>query len=334
MYSLKNYVLAGFVFVCGVMADGAAPASIDAARPLVIAHRGASGYLPEHTLEGYALAYGLGADYIEPDLVLTRDGELIAMHDLTLEATTDVAARFPGRDREPGRFYALDFTLAEIRTLTVRERVAANGERVFPARWPAGASAFAPRVPTFAEVVDLVAGLNASSGRTVGIYPEMKSPAWHRAEGRDIGAALLAAWRARPAAAHDLPIRVQSFEPESLRRWRSADAETPLVQLVGDKPEDDALLTAAGLADIAAYAQGVGPSLKRLFSVEGDATAGRALVEAARTRGLEVHVWTVRADRLPAHAKDLPKLVERLQAEVGVAGIFTDHADQVRRALR
>lgn len=311
-----------------------AAALVAQARPVVIAHRGASGYLPEHTLVGYAMAYGQGADFIEPDLLLTRDGELIAMHDRTLEATTDVATRFPGRDREPGKFYAVDFTLAEIRTLVVRERVSAlTGQRTFPKRWGNTHAALAPRVPTFAEVIDLVAGLNASTGRAVGVYPEIKHPAWHETQGHDIVAITLASWRARPPEARDLPIRLQSFEPDSLRRWRAADADTPLVQLVDNSAADDALLTPAGLDEIAAYAQGIGPSINRFFSADGDSTSGRDLVKAAHARSLQVHAWTLRADALPRHTPDVPALTLRLFEEIALDGVFTDHPDQVLRAL-
>ncbi len=160
-----------------------------AARFTVIAHRGAPGYLPEHTLAGVAMAHAMGADYIEQDVVLSRDGELLVLHDLTLDAVTDVAERFPGRERQDGRFYALDFDLAEIRTLRVHERRRADGEPAFPGRFARSDVTF--RVPTLREEIALIQGLNRSTGRDVGVYVEPKSPAWHRAEGRDLLAACL-----------------------------------------------------------------------------------------------------------------------------------------------
>ena len=140
---------------------------------IVIAHRGASGYLPEHTLPAYALAHGMGADFIEPDLVLTRDGHLICLHDIYLQETTNAEQLFPDRARDDGRWYAADFTLDEIRRLQAEERL--------DSRFPKGASRFA--VPAFTEMIELVQGLNGRTGRAVGIYPELKAPAWHRAEG-------------------------------------------------------------------------------------------------------------------------------------------------------
>ena len=119
------------------------PALLFAAKPLVIAHRGASGYLPEHTLESAAYAHALGADYIEQDIVMSRDGTLVVLHDIHLETTTDVAARFPDRKRPDGRFYALDFTWDELRSLRVSERFdPKTGAAVFPRRFPAAAGAF------------------------------------------------------------------------------------------------------------------------------------------------------------------------------------------------
>ena len=160
----------------------ATPAPSPPAGRLVIGHRGACGYLPEHTLESYALAHGQGADYIEPDLVRTRDGAFLCLHDIYLEPTTDVAAVFPGRARADGRYYAIDFTLEEVRRLRVRERL--------DRRFPQGASRFA--VPTFEEMIELVAGLNRTTGRRAGIYPELKQPAFHRDEGQPMEEAFLA----------------------------------------------------------------------------------------------------------------------------------------------
>lgn len=158
-------------------------------RPLVIAHRGASGYLPEHTAEAKALAYGQGADYLEQDVVATRDDRLVVLHDVHLDRVTDVAERFPERRRADGRWYVRDFDLAELETLNVHERTNADGSPVFPDRFPAGSGRF--RISSVEEELDLVLGLNASTGRTVGIYPEIKRPAWHRGEGVDVANLLL-----------------------------------------------------------------------------------------------------------------------------------------------
>jgi glycerophosphoryl diester phosphodiesterase len=156
---------------------------------IVIAHRGASGYLPEHTLEGAALAHAMGVDYIEQDVVLTRDDALIVLHDLYLDAVTDVTERFPGRRRDDGRHYVIDFSLAEIRSLRVHERTGPDGAPAFPGRVTDDQRSF--RVPTLDEEIQLIQGLNRTTGRDVGLYVEPKAPAWHRAEGKDLVLAVL-----------------------------------------------------------------------------------------------------------------------------------------------
>ncbi|MEE8539261.1 MAG: glycerophosphodiester phosphodiesterase, partial [Woeseiaceae bacterium] len=159
-------------------------------RPLIIAHRGASGYLPEHTLEAKALAYGMGADYLEQDVVVSRDDQLIVLHDIHLDRVTDVAERFPDRHRADGRFYVRDFDLDEIQSLRVWERLNSKGDAVeFPNRYPARSGNF--RIASFEEELEFIAGLNRSSGRSVGIYPEIKRPAWHQADGVDMSPKLL-----------------------------------------------------------------------------------------------------------------------------------------------
>jgi len=185
-------------------------------RPVVIAHRGASGYLPEHTLEAKALAYGLGADYLEQDLVASQDDELVVLHDIHLDRVTDAAERFPRRARADGRWYARDFTLAELRTLRVTERLdeqrrAAN----YPGRFPAGSGSF--RVNTLAEEIALVRGLNASTGRRVGLYPELKRPAWHRQEGVDLAALLLSSLTDAGVTPDSEPVWIQCFDAAELR---------------------------------------------------------------------------------------------------------------------
>src|SRR5690606_27270423 len=171
-------ILAMVVLPAGVTAD-----RLDASGPVVIAHRGASGYLPEHTLASKAMAHAMGADFLEQDVVMTRDDQLVVMHDITLDRTTDVATRFPGRSREDGLHYVVDFTLAEIESLQVTEgarRIGGTREAIYPGRFPVGLSSF--RIHTLAQEIELVQGLNRSTGADVGIYPEIKSPAFFHAE--------------------------------------------------------------------------------------------------------------------------------------------------------
>jgi glycerophosphoryl diester phosphodiesterase len=295
---------------------------------IVIAHRGASGYLPEHTLAAYAMAYALGADYLEPDLVMSADAQLICRHDIYLETTTDVAQRFPDRARADGRWYAADFTLAEINELDGRERTHADGRRVFPNRFNADAQGF--KVPTFASLVEMVQSLNRETGRDVGLYPETKQPASHDAEALPLERALLDTLAAYGYTSRDARIHIQSFSADSLREMRqSMGSDLTMIQLIeGDGAVYDAMVTPQGLDAIATYADGIGPDKRRIADTHG------ALVHQARARGLVVHPWTFRADELPQGVARLEDELQRYYFEYGVDGLFTDFTDIAVGVLR
>ncbi len=301
----------------------------------VIAHRGASGHLPEHTLEAYAFAYAEGADYIEPDLMLTKDGVPIALHDQTLEATTDVAAVFPDRARPDGRFYAIDFTLEEIKQLRVRERVnPANDNLVFPERWPNRHRHLHFRIPTLAEVLELAAGLNHTTGRRVGVYPETKHSNWHAREGQNFEKILLETLAEFGYASKEDPIIIQSFEPESLRRLRELGTELRLVQLIGGGARHSRMVTAEGLDEIAQFADGIGPSMTLIIDNRGRPVNDNFLIREAHARGLIVHPYTMRSDRLPGYVSSYGELLERFLFEAGADGVFTDQTGETVRFLR
>lgn len=278
-------------------------------RPLVIAHRGASGYLPEHTLPAYAFGYALGADYIEPDLVLTRDGVFICLHDIHLEATTDVEEQFPDRKRDDGRWYALDFDLAEIKSLNVHERL--------PGRYPQDRGRY--QVPTFEEMIALVQGLNRSTGRGVGIYPELKAPSWHRGQGQPMEEAFLALVKRHGYEGPDARIFVQVFEKEPLRRMRELGSKLPQIYLLGSMQRAD--LEDDALRDIATFAQGIGPSKTMI-------EADPSVVARAHAAGLKVHPYTFRADDIGKGYATFEAELERYLDELGVDGLFTDFADK------
>jgi glycerophosphoryl diester phosphodiesterase len=299
--------------------------------PVVIAHRGASGYLPEHTLEAKALAYGLGADYLEQDVVATRDSQLVVLHDLYLDDVTDVERRFPGRSRADGRHYVIDFDLAELQTLTVSERRKPGSAAArFPKRFPAGKGTF--RIATLEQELELVAGLNRSMQRTVGIYAEIKDPQWHRRHGIDLSRLLLEQLAAHGYDRRDAPAFVQCFDADELSRVATdLGSELQLIQLVGVEPEYASLLTHEGLDAIAEYADGIGPSYTQLLappSIGGphEPRPG-ALVAAARRAGLLLHPYTFRRDELPSYVPDLEHLLTVFFETVGVDGVFCDHPD-------
>jgi glycerophosphoryl diester phosphodiesterase len=308
---------------------------------LVIAHRGACGYLPEHTLEAKALAYGMGADYLEQDVIATRDNELVVMHDIHVDRVTNVAEKFPDRKREDGRYYARDFDLSELKTLRVWERRDEDGiAAVFPKRFPTGQGAF--QIATLREEIKLVQGLNKSTGRSVGIYVEIKSPAWHKAEGVDITPMLLqllddAGYRTRDDLAF-----VQCFDLSEVRRIRhDLGCELKLVQLLGENDwgesdtDYDPLKTPAGLKDIAATVDGVGPwigQLIKMADIDGRPVS-TGLVSAAHDAGLIVHPYTFRADQLAPGFDSLEEMIRWFVDELAIDGIFTDFPDLARSAL-
>jgi len=257
--------------------------TLDGKPPLVVGHRGASGYLPEHTLESYKLAIEQGADAIEPDLVITKDGHLIARHEPMMSGTTDVSGRaeFASRKRkllvdgqETDDWFAADFTLAEIKTLRAKQPMADrdqshNGKYL---------------IPTLQEIIDLAKAESAARGRVIAIYPETKHPTFHAALGLPLEPALVGALNAAGWTTKDAPVFIQSFETASLKFLRRI-TNVRLVQLVdaddvaadgrielkapydrpydfvvtGDKRSFADLLTKEGLAEIKTYADGVGP---------------------------------------------------------------------------
>jgi len=303
-------------------------------RPVVIAHRGASGYLPEHTAEAKALAHAMGADYLEQDVVATRDAQLLVMHDIFLDAVTDVAAVFPGRARSDGRHYAVDFELAEIRTLNVVERRrAGTGERLFPERFRAAAPRFG--LATLAEELELIQDLNRTTGREAGIYPEVKEPQWHHEHGIDLAKLVLGELDAYGYRTSDGRAYVQCFDAAELERMRrELKTELPLVQLLpaSDRPPAAARLP-AGAAE---YAAGAGIPFEWLVSLERGRVGASPLLASMRRAGLAVHAYTLRRERVPAWAGSFENLLACFFAELRVDGVFCDHPDiavRVRNSL-
>lgn len=329
---MKSFVLLGFIMALALHSAVSAPPA--PAPRVIIAHRGASGYVPEHTLEAVAMAHAMKAEFIEQDVVLTRDDVPVVMHDIHLDTVTDVAERHPDRKRPDGRWYALDFTLAEIKALRVTERLNhKTGKAAFPARFPVGKAAF--QIPTLAEELELIAGLNHSTGRVAGIYPEIKQPAWHRAQGRDISSIVLAVLRKHGYAAKDGRCHLQCFEhAEVLRLRRDLGWQGSLIQLLGGgkKGEDgtdfEHLRSPAGLKELAAVADGIGPALGSLFkSSTPQAREMTSLVADAHAAGLLVHPYTVRKDELPKWAANVPELMALLFDTVRVDAVFSDFPD-------
>ncbi|WP_395094614.1 glycerophosphodiester phosphodiesterase [Armatimonas sp.] len=303
-------------------------------KPTVIAHRGASGYLPEHTLEAKAMAHALGADYLEQDLVLTKDDIPVVLHDIHIDTISDVATKFPSRKRPDGRYYALDFTLAELKTLRVSERFdPKTGAAVFSGRFPAHSGAF--EIPTLIEEIELIQGLNKSTGRKAGVYPELKSPDWHRQQGHDISKIVLPILQRYGYATKSDDCFLQCFELGEVKRLRTELGwKGRLVMLIDDVPKGDdgtdyrALHTAEGLKELAKIADGIGPALTSVFDKNGKPTG---LVKFAHAAKLVVHPYTHRKDALPKYVKSSEELFQKLFVEAKADGIFSDFCDMVVR---
>jgi len=312
------------------------------AAPLVIAHRGASAYLPEHTLAAGAMAYAMRADYLELDVVLTRDRVAVVFHDLYLDAMTDVASRFPGRAREDGRHYVADFSFTEISQLKLNERIdLETGNARYPGRFNAPAGLF--RIPTLDQMLQLVRGLNHSGQRQIGVYVEIKNPVWHAQQDLDITGQVIEALHQHGYRRADDPAFIQCFDAATLRRIAAQNlSELPLIQLIGENrwwPEAatdyDTLRTPAGLREISTYAAGIGPWLGQIVTGRDDSGSPRysSLVADAHAAGLLVHPYTLRADRLPKGVKRFEQLLDELINAQKVDGVFTDHPDRVRQFL-
>ncbi len=304
----------------------------------VIAHRGASGYLPEHTLAAKALAFAMGADFLEQDVVASRDDELVVLHDVHLDRVSDVAAVFPGRSRPDGRYYVRDFELAELRRLRASERFDETGRAVYPGRYPVSCGEF--RFHTLEEELELLAELNGATGRTTGIYPEIKRPAWHRAEGIDIAPRLLTVLERFGYSGRGSRAYVQCFDPNELERIRrSLGSSLRLVQLIGDNSWQEAdtdyvrLQTAESLGRLAALVDGIGPWLPQCYELGSGSPRPTGLVAAAQRVGLVVHPYTVRSDSLPEGFSSHDELIRFCAGTLRVDGLFTDFPDLTRRAL-
>ncbi len=319
------------------------PARSAASIPLVIAHRGASGYRPEHTLTAYALAVEMGADYIEPDLVSTSDGVLVARHENEISGTTDVADRFPSRRTRKEidgvsitGWFTEDFTLAELQTLRARERL--------PFRSHAYDGQFA--IPTFNEVLALADSLGRARGRVVGVYPETKHPTHFSSIGLPLEPPLLQALRAHGRDHRDGAVFIQSFEVANLRALR-AQTRVPLVLLLSpnDVPYDRAVagdrrtgrdwVTREGLREIARFADAIGVNQRLIVGADSLAVP-TTLVSDAHAEGLRVHVWTLRPEAafLAKRYGGDPLAEVREFARLGVDGIFGDYPDQLVSGLR
>ncbi|MFA0811213.1 glycerophosphodiester phosphodiesterase [Microbulbifer epialgicus] len=346
-------ILSLLLITCSVMASlTCAESSRNSAKDtLVIAHRGASAYLPEHTLEAKALAYGMRPDYIEQDLVLSKDNRLIVMHDIYLDSTTNVAEVFPGRTREDGHYYTIDFTLEELKKLKVSEAFVMGDDGLqakYPHRFPLWKSNF--QLSTFEEEIELIQGLNTSLGYNIGIYPEIKKPYFHHWEGKDIATIALNVLKKYGYTDRQQKVFLQCFDAEELQRIRfelmpALGIDLSLVQLIAETSwgekliehdgtiqnyDYDWMLEQGGLSKISTYADGIGPWYPMLMEVQDGRPRANNVVRRAHRRQLQVHPYTFRADpkKLPEEFESFNQFLHFAAYQLQVDGLFTDHPDQ------
>lgn len=357
--------------------------TLDGKQPLVIAHRGTPGYLPDHTLEGYRKAIEMGADFIEPDLVSTKDGVLIARHEPNITGTTDIKNRpefasYKTRKMVDGveeeGWFATDLTLAQIKQLRTVQPMS-DRDQSYNGKF---------QIPTFEEVLQLAKDESAKRGRSIGVYPETKHPTYHQDAKLPLEDRLLEILARNGLTRKDSPVIIQSFETANLKYLRPK-TQVRLIQLVDgddidyrtgrvtyaapyDRPYDwtragrkdnfDALLTPAGLKEVAKYADGVGPwkpyivpmvgqfdaqgkmlDVNKDGSVNGmDASSGTptTLIADAHKAGLAVHTWTFRneAKRLAYDYKGSPANEYLQFFRLGIDGVFSDFADTALEARK
>lgn len=306
-----------------------------AAERAVFAHRGASGYLPEHSLPAKAMAHAQGADFVEQDVVLTKDDVSIVLHDIHLDTTTDVAKRFPERKRDDGRYYAIDFTLAEIRELQATQRFdPKTGKAALPKRFPL--EGYAYQLHTLEEEIRFVQGLNFSTARKVGLFTEIKQPTFHRKEGRDIARIVFDMLRRYGYGQEgDTACWVQCFEQSTLRRFREElgwKGKLMMILTVGkpgaDGSDYDQLSTPTGLQSLAGFVNAVFPNSSRVVSWDeaGQARAS-SFVSDAHKAGLWICSGVINRDALPENCPSVDALHAALFDTAGVDAVCTDFPD-------
>ena len=292
-------------------------------KKIVIAHRGASGYLPEHTLEAKVMAYAMKSDYLEQDLVLSKDDIPIVIHDIYLDDVTDVAQKFPLKKRVDNRFYVIDFTFKELQQLSVVERFyPKTGKQVYPNRFPNKKGHF--RLHSLQEEIELIQGLNKSTYQNIGIYPEIKNPKFHLKNGKDISKIVLDILKKYGYKTLQDRCILQCFDAKELERIRKKlHSKLFLVQLIEFQENTQ------NLKYFATYANGIGPWYKQIIDKkENGIWKFTTLVTEAHKLGLVVHPYTFRSDQLDEFSS-FNEMLHTFLIKANVEGVFTDFPDKV-----
>lgn len=290
---------------------------------IVIAHRGASGYLPEHTIAAKAMAHAMNPDFIEQDVVLSKDNVPIVIHDIYLDDVTDVSKKFPKRKRTDHRYYVVDFTFDELKTLQVYERFnPKTGAQVYKNRFPTNKGNF--KLHSLAEEIELIQGLNKSTGKNIGIYPEIKEPEFHKKEGKNLTEIVLKTLYKYGYKTKQDNCILQCFDATELERIRTElKCNLFLVQLIEFKEETQQL------NHFSSYADGIGPWYKQLLDKKSNNKfTFTSLVTDAHQLGLKVHPYTFREDDLNEFST-FEEMMQTLIVDANIDGAFTDFPDKV-----
>ena len=295
---------------------------------VVIAHRGASGYLPEHTMEAKAMAYAMLPDYIEQDLVLSKDDIPIVIHDIYLDDATNVARIFPNRKRKDGRYYVIDFTFNELLQLHVSERFnPTTGAQLYPNRFPKNKASF--KLHSLQQEIELIQGLNYSTGNTIGIYPEIKNPNFHYKNGKDITKITLDILSSYNYKTKEDKCILQCFDAKELKRVRMVfKSKLLLVQLIESTEK------IKQLDYFSSYANGIGPWYKQILDKkENGKRIFTDLISKAHNLNLFVHPYTFRCDQLEGFTS-FEEMMHVLFFEANIDGGFTDFPDKMIAFLK
>ena len=328
------FVFALFITVLQTYAVSS-PSETQKEKPIIIAHRGASSYLPEHTLVAKAMAYAMGADYIEQDVNLTKDNQIVVTHDPYLDTITNVKELYPKKISKDGKYHIRNFTLKEIEKLNVHERTdLTTGKPVFKDRFPE-TDALHLRVPTLKEELILIQGLNKSTNKDVGVYVELKNPSLYKDHGKEFAKLTLELLDKYGYKDADSKCFIQCFDPYLLKFIKNKlHSKLRLIQLIGKNEwkevpglDYNKMLTQKGLKEVAEYAYGIGPDISQLFV---DYPSGNLklnnVAKWAHEAGLKIHPYTLRKDSLPK-GLTYQEVIRVLLTKAKVDGLFTDFTD-------
>ena len=321
-----SFFFYGIDFATSKRSVGGEPGAASSA-PIVIAHRGASGYIVEHSEGAKVLAHAMGADYIEQDVVMTKDKQFIVTHDITMEETTNVEQVYPDRHRKDGKWYFADFTWEEIQSLSLHERTRKDGTtQAFPDRFPGG---FGQRILRLEDEIKLLRGLDKTTNRKTGLYIELKGPSFHRKEFDVPMEEALVKLLDKLEVTPESNCYLQCFELDALKNLKETyRCELPLIYLIG-KPLDAQTVTA-----LQGKVDGLGPSLELLAERTPDGSVrSTGLVEQAHAAGLKVHHYTIRTEQQPRWSDSIEQTHKVLIEDLKVDGFFTDFPDLGRSAV-